>query len=140
MPRMATIDRLLDSLLSSELSLRLMPGHPRCPLGGLVFAVILDVLEDLVREVQLPVYVAGIRVVGVRTDREVLLFLPLEDALALGRVVASLLNLLHESSSLIFVGVRVLGEPLDQLLFVEEVVSHHGEGKPPIVADVFSLV
>jgi hypothetical protein len=46
-------------------------------LGGLVFAVILDVLEDLVREVQLPVHVAGIRIVGIRTDREVLLVLPL---------------------------------------------------------------
>jgi hypothetical protein len=74
-------------------------------LGGLVFAVILDVLEDLVREVQLPVDVAGIRIVGVRTDREVLLVLPLEDALALGRVVVPLLDLLDESPSLALVGI-----------------------------------
>jgi hypothetical protein len=82
-----------------------------CPyyrlLGGLVFAVILYVLEDLVREVQLPVHVAGIRIVGVRTDREVLLVLPLEDALALGRVVVPLLDLLDESPSLAL--VRITG-------------------------------
>src|SRR5687768_9226132 len=47
-----------------------MLGRPPCPSGGLVFAIILDILEDLVWEVQLPVDVAGIRIVGVRTDRE----------------------------------------------------------------------
>src|SRR5829696_7237512 len=47
------------------------------PLGGLVFVIILDVLEDLVREVQLPVHVAGILIIGVRADWELLLVLPL---------------------------------------------------------------
>jgi hypothetical protein len=74
-------------------------------LGGLVFTIFLDVLEDLVREVQLPVDVAGIRVVGVRTDGELLLVLPLEDALALGWVVVPLLDLLDESPSLALVGI-----------------------------------
>src|SRR5215207_10055394 len=46
------------------------------PLGGLVFVIILDVLEDLVREVQLPVHVAGILIIGVRADWELLLVLP----------------------------------------------------------------
>jgi hypothetical protein len=67
--------------------------------------IILDVLEDLVWEIQLPVDVAGIRIVGVRTDGEVLLVLPLEDALALRRVVAPLLDLLHQSPGLTLVGI-----------------------------------
>src|SRR5215207_4214707 len=67
-----------------------MLGRPPCPSGGLVFVIILDVLEDLVREVQLPVDVAGVRIVGVRADGELLLVLPLEDALALGRVIEPL--------------------------------------------------
>ena len=59
-------------------SVELMLGCPYyLVLGGFVFAIILDVLEDLVRKVQLPVDVAGIRIVGVRTDGELLLVLPL---------------------------------------------------------------
>ena len=82
-----------------------MLGRPPCPLGGLVLAVILDILKDFVREVQLPVYVAGIRIVRVRTDGELLLVLPLEDALTPGRVVVPLLDLLDESPSLALVGI-----------------------------------
>jgi hypothetical protein len=74
-------------------------------LGGLVFTIILDVFEDLVREVQLPVHVAGIRIIEVRTDGELLLALPLEDALAPGRVVIPLLDLLDQSPSLALVGI-----------------------------------
>jgi hypothetical protein len=88
-----------------ETSLVLMLGRPPCPSGRLVFAIILYVLEDLVWEVQLPVHVARIRIVGVRTDGEVLLVLPLENALAPGRVVVPLLDLLDESPSLVFVGI-----------------------------------
>jgi hypothetical protein len=89
-----------------ETSLELMLGRPHYRLlGGFVFTIILDVLEDLVREVQLPVHVAGIRIVGVRTDREVLLVLPLEDALTPGRVVVPLLDLLDQSPGLALVGI-----------------------------------
>jgi hypothetical protein len=89
-----------------ETSLELMLDRPHYRLlGGFVFTIILDVLEDLVREVQLPVHIAGIRIVGVRTDREVLLVLPLEDALTPGRVVVPLLDLLHESTGIALVGI-----------------------------------
>src|SRR5215207_3222886 len=93
-------------------------------LGGLVFTIILDVLEDLVWEVQLPVYVAGIRIVGVRADREVLLVLPLEDALALGRVVAPLLNLLDESPSLALVGITGFLGSGNPTVRAREKISH----------------
>ena len=46
------------------------------------FLVLLDVLVDFVGELQLVVDVAGVRVVGVRADWEVLLLLPLENPLA----------------------------------------------------------
>src|SRR5215208_4028416 len=89
-----------------ERSLESVLGRPRClPSGGLVFAIVLDVLEDLVREVQLPVYVAGVGVVGVGADGELLLLLPLEDALAPWRIVAPLLDLLNEGPGLGLVGV-----------------------------------
>lgn len=38
------------------------------------------------------------------------------------------------------VSVGVFGEPLDQLLLVEEVVGNHGEGQPTLVPDVFPLL
>ncbi len=59
-------------------SLESMLGRPRSLLsGGLLFPILLDVLEDLIREVKLPVYVAGIWIIRVRADGELLLLLPL---------------------------------------------------------------
>jgi len=39
--------------------------------------LVLDVLQDLIQEVQLPVYIAGVRIVGAGTAGEGLLVVPL---------------------------------------------------------------
>src|SRR3712207_7456668 len=54
--------------------------------------------------------VAGVRVVGVRADREVLLLLVFEDLVPLGRAVALLLDLLDERLYLPLLGVVVRSE------------------------------
>jgi hypothetical protein len=113
--------------------------HPNLGVGSfLLFAIFLDVLIHLIRECKLVVDVAGIGVVGVWADREVLLSLPLEDALAPWRVVASILDLLVQRACLVLVSVAILGEPLHQFIPLQEVVGHQGEGQSPVVADVFS--
>ena len=62
--------------------------------------VLLDILEGPIREVELCIDVAGVGIVWARADWGLLLLLPFEDALALGRVVALLLDLLHERPGL----------------------------------------
>src|SRR5215217_5616511 len=102
--------------------------------------VFLDILIHLIRECKLVVDVAGVRVVGVWADGEVLLSLPLEDTLAARRVVAPLLDLLDEGASLMFIGVAVPREQFHQLLIVNEVACDHSERQPAIVADILALV
>jgi hypothetical protein len=101
---------------------------------------LLDILVDPIGERQLVVDGAGVRVTGVRADQEVLLLLPLEDALAPRRVVTPLLNLQGQRASLVLVGVAVLGEPTLQFVPLQKVVGHHCEGKPPVVADLLSPI
>src|ERR1051325_2591317 len=62
----------------------------------LLLAVLLDIREDLLGQLELLVEVAGVRVVRVRADRELLLRLPLHDPLALRRVVVPLDDLLDQ--------------------------------------------
>jgi hypothetical protein len=104
------------------------------------FLVLLDVLVDFVGELQLVVDVAGVRVVGVRADWEVLLLLPLENPLAARWIITPLLDLLSQRAGLVIIGVAVLSEPLYQFVLLREVVGHHGEGMPPVVADVLSFI
>src|SRR5215203_5322726 len=59
------------------------------------FLVLLDALVYFVRELQLTVDVASIRIIWVRTDLEVLRRLPLQDPIPPGRAVAFRLDLLH---------------------------------------------
>ena len=80
-------------------------------LGGLsFFLVLLDILVELVREGELIVDVAGVRVVGSRADLEILLLLPLQDLVAPGWVLALLLDLMHQSAGPVLVEVAVFGE------------------------------
>jgi hypothetical protein len=103
--------------------------------GRLSFLLVpLDALVELV------VDVAGIRVVRVWADSEVLLLLPLEDALAPRRVVAPLLDLLDQHTCLLLVEISILRKPLNKLLFTQEVAGHHREGEPTVVADVLSPI
>src|SRR3712207_1610770 len=57
-----------------------------------LFLVLLDALVDFVRKLQLGVRIARIRVVGIGTDREVLLALELQDLLAPRRAVTLILH------------------------------------------------
>jgi hypothetical protein len=104
------------------------------------FLVLLNVLVDLVGEGEFVVNIAGIRVIRVRTYLEILLLLPLKDAIAPRRVVALLLDLLHEGACLVLIGVAVFGKKLHQLLVVHEVACDHGERQPAEVADVLAPV
>ena len=81
--------------------------------GDLFFcAVLLNILQDLLRHIELDVNIAGVRVIGVRADLEILLGLPLQDLIAVGWVVAFLTNLLDHRPDLALVGVLVLGHDL----------------------------
>src|SRR5829696_9072025 len=119
---------------------RLLRRAQGISLRSVLLPVLLNVLKDFVRQIQLLVDVARVRIVGVRADRKVLLLLPLKDALALGRIVAPLLDLLHERSGLVLVSVAVLRQPLHQLILLKKVVSNHGECEPTVVADVLAPV
>src|SRR5687767_15169390 len=63
---------------------------------GLLFVVLGDVLVDAVRERQVAVQIAGVRIVRVRDKLELLLTLPVQDALAAWRVVVAAGDLLDE--------------------------------------------
>src|SRR5215217_5925977 len=93
----------------------------------LLLAILLDVLEDLVGQLQLPVGVAGVRILRVGADGELLLLLPLKDALALGRVVTARHHLLHQRAGLGLVRALTLEQQLDQLVRFDEVVRDHRE-------------
>src|SRR5205814_3251215 len=95
----------------------------------LLLPELLDVCEHLLRQVELPVGVAGIGVVRVGADRELLLRLPLQDAAAGGRIVAARLDALHERLRFSVIAAGALEQPGDDLVPVEEAVADHGEGE-----------
>src|SRR4051812_18878395 len=80
---------------------------------GLLLVVLLDVLVDALGEGQVAVDVAGIWIIGIRDDREVLLALPLQDALPARRVVVSAGNLTHHRTGFLFREVLVVREVPD---------------------------
>src|SRR5260370_39170620 len=73
-------------------------------LFGMLLPEVFDVIVDAFWEAQLAIDVAGLRVVRVRTDREVLPRLPVENALALRRIVVVRLHLTHQAAH-VFLGV-----------------------------------
>src|SRR5439155_14905073 len=95
------------------------PG--RSPALRFLLVVLGNVFVDLVRELQVLVDVAGIRVVRVGTDGELLLLLPLQDALPLGRAVIAPLDLQAEGLRLLLAEFPILLKVTDQLLLGEEV-------------------
>src|SRR5207237_1222404 len=66
--------------------------------GGfrLLLVVLRDVVVDAIRERELSVQVTGVWIVGILDDLEVLLGLPLQDALAPRRVVVSARHLVDQ--------------------------------------------
>ena len=91
-----------------------------------------DVLIDVVREAELVVDVTAAQVVRRGADGEVLLLLPLQDALAAGRVVVVRLHLQHERARPFLVHVGLLAQQIDQFLFLQEVPGNHDEGEAAV--------
>src|SRR5689334_14693676 len=73
---------------------------------GALFPELLDLFVDIIREAQLAVEVAARRIVRRRADREILLRLPFENALALGRTIVAPLHLQHERARILLALTR----------------------------------
>ena len=76
---------------------------------------------------------------GVGQYGELLLALPLQDLLALGRVVVPVLDLHDQHAGGLFVHVGLTGEERHQIVRGQEVAGDHDEGEAAIVADISAL-
>lgn len=104
----------------------------------LFFLVVLNVVVDLIGELEVSVEVTAVGVFGVGEDGEVLLGLPLEDAVALGWVVVAAFDLAEHEESLVVREVFVKGEVAEDFFVGEEVAGDHGEDEAAVVADIFA--
>src|SRR4051794_291780 len=116
-----------------------VPRRSRHRRVGLLLAVFLDVLVDAVRETQVAVDVAVVRIIAMRADRELLLALPLHDPIAARRVVIAALHLLHERLRLALVATGALAQPIDAFLLAEEMPPNHHKHEPPVMPDVLPV-
>ena len=104
------------------------------------FLVVADVVVDFGGELEVPVEIAAVWVVGVGQDRELLLALVLEDFVAAGWTVVLAFDLAEEEDGFFFGVVFVLHHPGEHFFVREEVTGDHGEDEPAVVTDVLAFV
>jgi hypothetical protein len=97
-----------------------------------------DLLIDLLRKLQVTIDIAGPGILGIRTDRKILLLHPFENSLPFGRIVAALFDLIHERSRLLFVTVGALRQERNYFIGGGKSARHHCKYKASVVADVLT--
>jgi hypothetical protein len=107
---------------------------------GFLLVVVRNILVDAVRELQILVYVARIRIIGVRTDGKVLLLLPFQDTFAPRRVIVTPLHLMTQGPGFLLRKAGVLLQVSEQLLFIHEMARDHRKHQPPIVPNILPAI